>query len=693
MNAARFLLAALALAAGLLLASGGSPPAHALDYTVTKTADTADGTCDSDCSLREAIIAANSTPVFADSITLSAGTYSLTRAGANEDAGSTGDLDVTCTSVGCSTSAALTINGAGAGVTIIDGGAIDRVFDTAAINVANNVTIFNLNDLTVRNGNPGGAVGGGVRIGNSDTVNFTNVVVSNSSSSLNGGGIYSTGNLTLTDSTVSANSASSTGGGIANAQPGIITLTAVTISGNGAGTGGGGLDNSSVQASSATLTNVTISGNTANTNGGGVRNSGLGAASISLTNVTIAGNTAPVGSGIHNDTSDSATVKNTILANTASTNCGGADPVTDAGGNLDTGTTCGFTLSGATANLGALANNGGPTQTRALLAGSQAIDAGTGCPPPATDQRGDPRPQGSACDSGAYESSGGGSTPTPTPTATASPTPTATATPTATPSPTATATRTATATASPSPTATRTATATASPTATATRTATATASPSPTATRTATASPSPTPTLTATATSTAASTATAQPTPTATAQPTPTATATPSSAVTATATSTRTPTSTPSSSPTRTPSSTPTATPAATSAPTSTPTATPTPSATDPDGDGWTSAAELLIGTDPSYDCGYNGWPADLYSFGPSANKLDLLDLASFIAPVRRLGTSPGHPDFHARWDVVPGATVGHHINVTDIAALLSGPTAYPPMFGGTRAYGQACSR
>ena len=67
------------------------------------------------------------------------------------------------------------------------------MFDTAAINVANNVTSFNLNDLTVRNGNPGSAVGGGVRAGNSDTVNLTNVVVTNSGSALNGGGIYSTG--------------------------------------------------------------------------------------------------------------------------------------------------------------------------------------------------------------------------------------------------------------------------------------------------------------------------------------------------------------------------------------------------------------------------------------------------------------------------------------------------------------------
>jgi len=73
-------------------------------------------------------------------------------------------------------------------------------------------------------------------------------------------------------------------------------------------------------------------------------------------------------------------------------------------------------------------------------------------------------------------------------------------------------------------------------------------------------------------------------------------------------------------------------------------------------------------------------------------NRLDIVDLASFIAPTRRLGTSPGDASFNPRWDLVPGSTVGDHINVSDIAALLSGPTGYPPMFGGARAYGQACT-
>jgi CSLREA domain-containing protein len=106
----------LAVIAGVLLLSASSW-AHAATFVVTKTADTNDGTCDSDCSLREAIIAANANPG-ADVITLPAGTYTLTIPGAGEDGGATGDLDIL---------GDLTINGAGASTTIVNGGGLDRV--------------------------------------------------------------------------------------------------------------------------------------------------------------------------------------------------------------------------------------------------------------------------------------------------------------------------------------------------------------------------------------------------------------------------------------------------------------------------------------------------------------------------------------------------------------------------------------
>ena len=117
----------------------------------------------------------------------------------------------------------------------------------------------------------------------------------------------------------------------------------------------------------------------------------------------------------------------------------------------------------------------------------------------------------------------------------------------------------------------------------------------------------------------------------------------------------------------------------------------------DCDGDGFKGSAENSIysgtGGRDQDPCGNNGWPADLQA----NNTLDIQDLASFIAPVRHLNTSPGDAGYSARWDLIPGSAVGDHINVTDLSALTSGPTAYPPMFApvppatGGRAFGQTC--
>jgi hypothetical protein len=113
----------------------------------------------------------------------------------------------------------------------------------------------------------------------------------------------------------------------------------------------------------------------------------------------------------------------------------------------------------------------------------------------------------------------------------------------------------------------------------------------------------------------------------------------------------------------------------------------------DNDGDGYSGRSEAHVGTGANDPCGFNGWPSDLVTSGGSWNALTIEDLASFVAPVRRLGTSPGEADYSARWDLVPGASagVGAHVNVMDMAAMFSGPTGYPPMFGGERAFGQTC--
>lgn len=162
----------------LLLAAAGS--AGAATFTVTKTADTADGSCDADCSLREAVIAANANGV-ADTITLPAGTYTLTLTGTPEEGALTGDLDITDD---------LTINGAGQATTIIDGGggplddsgvATDRVFEVQQGTVA-------INGVTIQGGHPPTGSGGGIR---------------------------NAGNLTISDSTVQ-NNVGRYGGGIMN---------------------------------------------------------------------------------------------------------------------------------------------------------------------------------------------------------------------------------------------------------------------------------------------------------------------------------------------------------------------------------------------------------------------------------------------------------------------------------------------
>ena len=108
----------------------------------------------------------------------------------------------------------------------------------------------------------------------------------------------------------------------------------------------------------------------------------------------------------------------------------------------------------------------------------------------------------------------------------------------------------------------------------------------------------------------------------------------------------------------------------------------------------------LQIGTNALDNCGnpttvapiYSlSWPGDLLATGSSANKVNLADIATFVAPVRRLNQSPKDPNYHPRWDLVPGSVSGKLINLQDISSLV---TVYPSMFGGSvRAFnGPACT-
>ncbi|HSP55517.1 MAG TPA: sialidase family protein [Dehalococcoidia bacterium] len=115
--------------------------------------------------------------------------------------------------------------------------------------------------------------------------------------------------------------------------------------------------------------------------------------------------------------------------------------------------------------------------------------------------------------------------------------------------------------------------------------------------------------------------------------------------------------------------------------------------ALDCDGDGYTGSAESSIFAPATaadqYPCGPDGWPSDLFSAPPGDNRVTVLDLTSFLAPVRRLNTNPGDSGFSRRWDLTPGAgAFPSDINLSDMTALLAGPTAFPPILAGARALG-----
>ena len=313
---------------------------------------------------------------------------------------------------------------AGGGFTVArDGGAPN--FRLLRVASGGDLTLLN---VTLSNGNVTGSGGG---ILNEGALTVTNSTISGNSVTNDGGGIANFGALTVINSTLSANSAGDNAGGIIN-RGGTATVTNSTLSANSAnGSGGGGIanegaltvTNSTLSANSATngfgggianvgtltVINSTLSANSATDDfgGGGIANFGA----LTVTNSTISGNSATNGGGggIYADTFSfgALTVTNSIIADNSATNggdnCDGS--ITDDGGNFSqaiAGDGCpasfGDIIPGTDYNT-TLADNGGLTQTHALLAGSPAIDQNA---PTANDQRGVPV-QGASRDSGAYE--------------------------------------------------------------------------------------------------------------------------------------------------------------------------------------------------------------------------------------------------------------------------------------------------
>jgi len=388
----------------------------AATFTANSTVDAVDvvigdGLCETaipgQCTLRAAIQEANST-VAPDVIVLPAGTYLLTIAGFNEDAAVTGDLDI---------NENLTITGAGAATTILNGGGLDRIFHVGP--TASGIVV-SLSGLTVTNGIVPAStdLGGGIFSHDFSATNLTltDVVITGNTAE-NGGGLAtnSAGPTNLNRVTVSNNIAFDLGGGIL-ALDSPLLVTASTVSGNSAYNEGGGIVMLQ-DGGFLVLTNSTVSGNSGTTTSGGLLISATSTAN--LNNVTIANNTAPLGGGLAAAPSAVVNVSNSLLSGNGGGNCAGT--IGSSGNNLDSAATCGFVapgdLSNSNPNIGVLANNGGPTFTHALLAGSPAIDAGNNATCSATDQRGSTRPIDgngdtlAVCDIGAFElASNGGQT-------------------------------------------------------------------------------------------------------------------------------------------------------------------------------------------------------------------------------------------------------------------------------------------
>jgi predicted outer membrane repeat protein len=282
-------------------------------------------------SLRQAVLDANATPG-RHRIVLPAGVYQLTIAGADEDGGLTGDLDITDH---------LIIAGAGAGETIIDGGGLDRIFDigpVADVSISGvtlrngRVTLLDVPDeeldeadfddasggairnygvLTLEgvviNGNHADAKGGGVfggwRLGEAVTMIWNSIISNNSTGADwgSGGGIAhsSERELVIISNTIERNSAPS-GGGI-DAGDGTVTIHASRIVDNQASGWGGGI---AFDGESFAIFDSTISGNVVGGIdgefgwGGGIFLWGGSGSTYTIERTLISGNAAVHGGGL-----------------------------------------------------------------------------------------------------------------------------------------------------------------------------------------------------------------------------------------------------------------------------------------------------------------------------------------------------------------------------------------------------------
>lgn len=412
---------------GFLMAAGS--PAGAAIFLVDSTADEVDatpgnGSCATlagTCTLRAAVQEANAL-AGPDTIVLPAGVFVLTRAGDEEDFAETGDLDVRDD---------LTIEGAGAGLTTIDGNGIDRVLHVRLSDGEH--PDLTLRDVTITGGQVTDVPGGGLYFASAgialvERTEFTGNHVLGTTSSAVGGAISSNagGNLTVRESRLAGNSADRGGALFSNS---FLLVEDSTIADNDARAGsalvsfGSAILRRSVVSGNEATGNYTISASTANLD---IEDATLSSnidpftivsvdgATLTIRNVTIANNDSF--SAVDGFVAGTVQIINSIVYNPltveeCTASAGGQ--VVSLGYTLDRDGTCATGAAGDLPStdplLGPLADNGGPTHTHLLLAGSPAIDAGDNFSCTLQDQRGVARPQdgdgdGMAhCDLGAVE--------------------------------------------------------------------------------------------------------------------------------------------------------------------------------------------------------------------------------------------------------------------------------------------------
>ncbi|NDJ62199.1 MAG: DUF11 domain-containing protein, partial [Chloroflexi bacterium] len=327
----------------------------------------------------------------------------------------------------------ITINGNDAQIQAIAGQpGVGRMFTVDDLNLTDPApAILTLNNLDLLDGTPGSSQNGGaILVTSTGTLNVNGGVLSGAMAD-NGAGIFNDGGtVTLTDATVENNTASGNGGGLANANGGTTMINASTFRANQAADGGGlynsgttTINASTFQANqaadggglynsggTANVFNSTFSENSVFNEGGGIFNTTGARTEVVFS--TLARNAGSSGTGV-TDIGGEFVFKNSIIAaQTIGNNCDIGGIVDVQGVNFTDDSTCPGFINAPNLNLDAAsANNGGPTQTLALLAGSAASDAAVDCTrldmvtAVTADQRGVARPQpaGGVCDAGAFE--------------------------------------------------------------------------------------------------------------------------------------------------------------------------------------------------------------------------------------------------------------------------------------------------